>query len=68
MQDCNHENLRKYITNFKSSSAMDKDAFEWKDPKDIWKGVGIYHITFVVSGRKKEAAGRVGGTGGFPCL
>ena len=29
------------------------DEFEWKAPKDIWKGVGIYHITFVVSGRKR---------------
>ena len=29
------------------------DEFVWKAPKDIWKGVGIYHITFVVSGRKR---------------
>lgn len=29
------------------------DEFVWKAPKDIWKGVGIYHITFVVSGRRK---------------
>ena len=29
------------------------EEFEWKAPKDIWKGVGIYHITFVVAGRKR---------------
>lgn len=29
------------------------DEFKWKAPKDIWKGVGIYHITFVVAGRKR---------------
>ena len=29
------------------------DEFVWKAPKDIWKGVGIYHITFVVAGRKR---------------
>ena len=28
-------------------------AFFWKSPKDIWKGEGIYHLTFVVNGRKK---------------
>lgn len=28
-------------------------AFTWKDKKDIWKGEGIYHITFVVTGRQK---------------
>lgn len=27
-------------------------AFEWKDPKKIWKGEGIYHLTFVVAGRR----------------
>lgn len=27
-------------------------AFVWKDPKDIWKGEGIYHLTFVVAGRR----------------
>ena len=32
---------------------MEKEEFVWKNPKDIWKGVGIYHITFVVSGRKR---------------
>lgn len=32
---------------------MDKEEFVWKAPKDIWKGVGIYHLTFVVSGRKR---------------
>lgn len=26
-------------------------AFHWKDPKDIWKGEGIYHLTFVIAGR-----------------
>ena len=26
--------------------------FEWKRHKDIFKGVGIYHITFVIHGRK----------------
>lgn len=31
---------------------MDKEDFIWKDPKDIWKGVGIYHLTFVVAGRR----------------
>ena len=39
------------------------DEFVWKAPKDIWKGVGIYHITFVacdslklgtICGRTKE--------------
>lgn len=33
------------------------DKFVWKDPKDICKGVGIYHITFVVSGRKRLLGG-----------
>ncbi|MBR2285496.1 MAG: hypothetical protein IJ900_03085 [Paludibacteraceae bacterium] len=28
------------------------ERFVWKRPKDIFKGVGIYHITFVVSGRQ----------------
>lgn len=28
------------------------ERFEWKRHKDIFKGVGIYHITFVVSGRQ----------------
>lgn len=28
------------------------DEFKWKAPKDIWKGVGIYHLTFVVAGRR----------------
>ncbi len=28
-------------------------AFEWKSPKDIWKGEGIYHLTFVVAQRRK---------------
>lgn len=27
-------------------------AFEWKEPKKIWKGEGIYHLTFVVAGRR----------------
>ncbi len=27
-------------------------AFHWKGHKDIWKGEGIYHLTFVVAGRK----------------
>ena len=27
-------------------------AFKWKKPKEIWKGEGIYHLTFVVVGRK----------------
>lgn len=36
------------------------DKFVWKDPKDICKGVGIYHITFVLSGRKRL----LGGVGG----
>lgn len=26
-------------------------AFVWKDPKDIWKGEGIYHLTFCVVNR-----------------
>ena len=25
-------------------------AFTWKDPKDIFKGEGIYHLTFRVAG------------------
>ena len=33
------------------------DKFVWKDPRDICKGVGIYHITFVVSGRKRLLGG-----------
>lgn len=28
-------------------------AFTWKDKKDIWKGEGIYFLTFVVAGRQK---------------
>ena len=28
-------------------------AFTWKSPKDIWKGEGIYHLTFVVAGRRQ---------------
>lgn len=28
-------------------------AFEWKAPKDIFKGEGIYHLTFVVAGRRR---------------
>lgn len=27
-------------------------AFQWKEHREIWKGEGIYHLTFVVSGRK----------------
>ena len=27
------------------------ERFEWKRHKDIFKGVGIYHLTFVVNGR-----------------
>ena len=27
-------------------------AFVWKDPKDIFKGEGIYHVTFAVEGRR----------------
>lgn len=29
------------------------EEFVWKAPKDIWKGVGIYHLTFVVAGRRQ---------------
>lgn len=28
-------------------------AFVWKEPKDIWKGVGIYFVTFAVTGRER---------------
>lgn len=28
------------------------EKFVWKQHKDIFKGVGIYHITFVISGRQ----------------
>lgn len=28
-------------------------AFTWKEHKDIWKGEGIYFLTFVVTGRAK---------------
>lgn len=28
-------------------------AFTLKSPKDIWKGEGIYHLTFVVAGRRQ---------------
>lgn len=28
-------------------------AFSWKDKKDIWKGEGIYFVTFVVTGRQR---------------
>ena len=28
-------------------------AFTWKSPKDIWKGEGICHLTFVVAGRRQ---------------
>lgn len=27
-------------------------SFEWKNHKDIWKGEGIYHLTFVVTNRR----------------
>ncbi len=27
-------------------------AFKWKGHKDIWKGEGIYHLTFAVAGRR----------------
>ena len=27
-------------------------AFEWKGHKDIFKGPGIYHLTFAVAGRR----------------
>lgn len=27
-------------------------AFQWKDPKDIWKGEGVYHLTFAVAERR----------------
>ena len=27
-------------------------AFEWKAHKDIFKGPGIYHLTFAVAGRR----------------
>lgn len=29
--------------------ADEYEEFEWKAPKDIWKGVGIYHLTFNVA-------------------
>lgn len=29
------------------------ERFVWKRHKDIFKGIGIYHITFVVSGRQR---------------
>ena len=29
--------------------ADEYEEFEWKAPKDIWKGVGIYHLTFRVA-------------------
>lgn len=28
-------------------------AFAWKSPKDIWKGEGIYFVTFAVTGRER---------------
>lgn len=28
-------------------------AFTWKDKKDIWKGEGVYFVTFSVTGRQK---------------
>lgn len=28
-------------------------TFTWKAPKEIWKGEGIYHLTFVVAGRRR---------------
>lgn len=31
---------------------MDNDTFEWKSDGKIFMGVGIYHLTFVVSGRR----------------
>lgn len=32
---------------------MDKETFVWKSDGKIFKGVGIYHLTFVVAGRRK---------------
>lgn len=31
---------------------MDREAFEWKSDGRIFRGVGIYHLTFVVAGRR----------------
>lgn len=42
-------------TDDKSSTQKDLfivERFVWKRHKDIFKGVGIYHITFVLSGRQ----------------
>lgn len=35
------------------SISMDKETFVWKSDGKIFKGVGIYHLTFVVTGRRK---------------
>ena len=34
-------------------------AFSWKDKKDIWKGEGIYFVTFVVTGGQRLLKGLV---------
>lgn len=39
-------------------------AFTWKRHKDIWKGEGIYHLTFVVAGRRPLLGELVGVTAG----
>ena len=31
---------------------MEHDIWHWQEPGEVWKGVGIYHITMVVSSRK----------------
>lgn len=31
---------------------MDREVFEWKSDGRIFRGVGIYHLTFVVAGRR----------------
>lgn len=31
---------------------MEHEQWHWQEPGEVWKGVGIYHITMVVSSRK----------------
>lgn len=42
-----------FFDNFVTENATLLMAFKWKDKKDIWKGEGIYFVTFAVTGRQR---------------
>lgn len=43
---------------------MEREVFEWKSDGKIFRGVGIYHLTFVVAGRRPLLGELVGVTTG----